>query len=91
MIRVIASAQLHLSDEEKLKILIQADRWRVWRSLDDQRLCLGCGRLINGHEVDTVQEDDGNGPIKLHCPTPGCQSIPLDWILPNPHGHHANS
>jgi hypothetical protein len=73
---------LHLSAQDKLDLLRQVDRWRKWQSLDDRRLCLGCGHLINGHEIDAVQTS-AELP-ELHCPTQGCQSIALDWILPNP-------
>ena len=24
----------------------------------------------------------GNGPLRLNCPTIGCNSIPMDWVLP---------
>jgi len=76
---------LHLSSEEKLKLLKQLDRWRQWRSLDDQRLCLGCGRLIDGHEIEAIAAAANDGDdAELRCPTGGCQSIPLDWILPTP-------
>jgi hypothetical protein len=80
---IILPTQLQVSPGEKLKLLKQLDRWRPWRSLDDQRLCLGCGRLITGHEIEAVRvEEDGREPLELHCPTQGCQSIPLDWTLP---------
>jgi hypothetical protein len=81
--RVIAPAQLRLSAEAKLNLLRQLDRWRQWQSLDDRRLCLGCGRLISGHEIEAIQAKEG-GLMEVRCPTQGCQSIPLDWILPNP-------
>jgi hypothetical protein len=82
---------LQLSSEEKLKLLKELDRWRQWRSLDDQRLCLGCGRLINGHEVEAIPAEANKGDdAELHCPTDGCQSIPLDWILPTRREHKTN-
>jgi hypothetical protein len=78
----IVSTQAPLSAEEKLELLKQLDRWRGWTSLDDKRLCLGCGRLFSGHEVEFVNGAAQN-TTEVHCPTHGCQSIPLDWILPN--------
>ena len=81
--RLITTTQLQISVEEKLKLLNQLDRWREWKSLDDRRLCLGCGRLFNGHEVEMITSE-GDSTVELHCPTRNCQSIPLDWILPNP-------
>jgi len=81
---------LQLSPEQKLRLLKQLDRWRQWRSLDDQRLCLGCGRLINGHEIEVIPAAADNGDAELHCPSEGCQSIPLDWILPTPREHEGS-
>jgi hypothetical protein len=52
-------------------------------------LCLGCGRLISGNEIELSQAADG-GQLEVHCPTRGCQSIPLDWILPNRRNREAN-
>lgn len=80
---IIAPAPLQLSAEDKLNLLRQVDRWRPWYSLEDRRLCLGCGRLISGNEIEAIQAFDGSH-VEVHCPTQGCQSIPLDWILPNP-------
>ena len=84
MMRIIAPAKFQLSAEEKVRLLNQLDRWRPWKSLDDQRLCLGCGRLFDGHKVEATQ-NEAEQIMELHCPTQGCQSIPLDWILPHPH------
>jgi hypothetical protein len=83
MIQSIASTQLQISAVEKLNVLKKLDRWRPWKSLDDRRLCLGCGRVISGHEIDISTVSDEQ-PVEVHCPTEGCQSMPLDWILPNP-------
>jgi len=81
IIGVIETVQLQISTEDKLLLLNQLDRWRRWKSLDDRRLCVGCGHMINGHEIEAIRsETDGSA---LHCPTTGCQSIPLDWILPD--------
>ena len=87
---ITASEQLQLSAEEKLTLLKQADRWRPWFALQDQRLCLGCGRLISGDEIEMTQAADG-GEVEAHCPTRGCQSNPLDWILPNPRDRESNA
>ena len=81
--KVIQTAQLQLSALEKLTLLRRVDRWRLWKSLDDQRLCLGCGQLINGHEIDVVATNESEDSVEVRCPTVGCQSIALDWILPH--------
>lgn len=40
---------------------------------------------MTGHEIEAgTMERQEEDPMELHCPTPGCQSIPLDWILPSP-------
>lgn len=80
---IIAPAQIHLSLEDRLALLRQLDRWRAWKSLDDKRLCLGCGRLFTGHDVE-MRHSATQEAIELHCPTDNCQAIPLDWILPHP-------
>jgi hypothetical protein len=82
MLTVIDTVQLQISAEDKLLLLNRLDRWRAWKSLNDRRLCLGCGRMITGHEIETTRNET-DGSI-VHCPTTGCQSIPLDWILPSP-------
>ena len=83
--RITSPAPFQLSADQKLDVLRPLDRWRPWRALNDQRLCLGGGRLMTGHDIDAVPaKRDGEEPVELHCPTQGCQSIPLDWILPNP-------
>jgi len=79
----ITTAQLQISAEDKLSLLNRLDRWRPWKSLDDRRLCLGCGHLISGHEIEAICGET-EGAAAVRCPTDGCQSIPLDWILPHP-------
>jgi hypothetical protein len=77
-LKIIAPAEIFT--EEKLNLLNQVDRWRRWQSLEDRRLCLGCGRMITGDEIEIIQPRE-NGALEAHCPTRGCQSIPLDWIF----------
>ncbi|HMJ06972.1 MAG TPA: hypothetical protein VK474_12000 [Chthoniobacterales bacterium] len=73
---------LPLEEPEKLVALREVDQYRRWASLRDQRRCLQCGRLITGHEIKIVISDDGHGPLRGLCPTSGCASIPMDWVLP---------
>lgn len=72
----------HVSDEEKLKLLRRLDQFRDWHSLDDERYCLVCSKIINGHGLQLVDGARGNGPLRLVCPTESCDSIPMDWVLP---------
>ena len=67
-----------LLPEEKLAILQATDTRRKWYSLDDQRVCVLCDRTITGRQIEITRES--TGPYSLHCPTPGCPSVPSDWF-----------
>ena len=71
-----------LSDANKLDVLRRLDQFRKWRSLDDKRFCLVCGKIINGWQIQVAGGTRGNGPLQLSCPTERCNSIPMDWVLP---------
>lgn len=73
---------LALDDSEKLAALREVDLYRPWRSLDDKRRCLVCGRHITGRQIRFAVFADGSGPLRGHCPSSGCSSIPMDWALP---------
>lgn len=68
----------HLLPEEKLAILQAADPRRKWYSLDDQRVCVLCDRAITGRQIEITRGPAG--VYSLHCPTPGCPSVPSDWF-----------
>jgi len=76
-------APIALSSAEKLEILQRLDRYRKWHSLDEKRYCLACGQIIAGHEILVVGGTRGTGPLRLVCPSRGCHSIPMDWVIPN--------
>ncbi|HEY5036631.1 MAG TPA: hypothetical protein VII74_05820 [Chthoniobacterales bacterium] len=69
----------HVALDGKLSALRESDTHRRWQSLDDQRICILCGRLITGRMIDIWQ--DGRGAYRLHCPTPGCPSAPRDCFI----------
>ena len=71
---------MHLKLDERLSILRAEDRFRNWRSLDDERLCIICKRKFNGRHVEICRL--GNRKYELHCPTEGCNSRPHLWIYP---------
>src|SRR5215471_8880655 len=73
---------VELSDDEKLEVLGRLDQFRQWHSLDEKRYCLVCGNLISGRQIQVADGTRGNGPLRLSCPTEGCNSIPMDWVLP---------
>jgi hypothetical protein len=75
-------APIEVKPAEKLELLQRLDRYRKWQSLDEKRYCLACGRLIDGHDILVVGGTRGTGPLRLVCPTKGCHSIPMDWVIP---------
>jgi len=79
---VALSKATKLSDEEKLEVLRRLDQFRQWRSLEEKRYCLVCGTIITGRQIQIAGGTRGNGPLRLSCPTEGCNSIPMDWVLP---------
>jgi hypothetical protein len=73
---------LKLTEQEKLEALQRLDRFRKWRSLDDKRYCLVCSTIITGREIQIIGGTRGAGPLRVICPSDGCHSIPMDWVLP---------
>jgi len=71
-----------LPDTDKLAALCRLDQFRQWRSLDEKRFCLVCGKIITGRQIQVAGGTRGNGPLRLSCPTERCNSIPMDWVLP---------
>ena len=76
------SSPITLSDDEKLDALRRLDQFRQWRSLDEKRYCLVCGKIITGRQIQIDGGTRGNGALRLRCPTESCNSIPMDWVLP---------
>ena len=76
------SPPVTLSDADKLEALRRLDQFRHWRSLDEKRYCLVCGKIITGRQIEVAGGTRGNGPLRLSCPTERCHSIPMDWVLP---------
>jgi hypothetical protein len=73
---------IELGDQDKLQILRRLDKFRPWRSLDDKRYCLSCGKILTGHDIVVIGGTRGNGPLRVICPTQRCHSIAMDWALP---------
>jgi hypothetical protein len=74
------SPPVTLSDADKLDALRRLDQFRQWRSLDDKRYCLVCGKIITGRQIQVAGGTEG--PLRLSCPTERCNSISMDWVLP---------
>ena len=70
-----------LPDTGRLDALRRLDQFREWRSLDDKRYCLFCGKIITGRQIEVPNGTHGNGQSRLSCPTERCNSIPMDWVL----------
>ena len=79
---VTLTTAIRLSDNEQLEILRRLDQFRTWHSLDEKRYCLVCGKVIAGRQIQVAGGTRGNGRLGLNCPTEGCNSIPMDWVLP---------
>jgi hypothetical protein len=71
-----------LSDTDKLDVLQRLDQFRKWNSLDDKRYCLCCAKIITGYEIEVIGGTRGMRQLHISCPTKGCDSIPMDWVLP---------
>lgn len=73
-----AAMHHHLLPEERLRVLQANDPRRRWHSLDDQRVCVLCGRTITGRQVSITH--DLSGKYSVRCPTEGCPAVPSDWF-----------
>ena len=76
------SPPVKLSNVDKLDALRRLDQFRQWRSLDEKRFCLVCGKIITGQQIKVAGGTRGDGALRLSCPTERCNSIPMDWVLP---------
>jgi hypothetical protein len=79
---VAISPPTPLTDADKLDALRVLDQFREWHSLDDNRYCLVCGKIITGRQIQVAGGKRGDGPLRVNCPTEQCNSIPMDWVLP---------
>jgi hypothetical protein len=70
------------SSEDKLKLLQRLDGFRPWRDVHERRLCLGCGKVISGNAIKVTRGLDGQGLLRLRCPTDDCRAGPMEWVEP---------
>ena len=75
------SEPIFLSPEEKLEILRSLDIFHPWESLDETRICGRCGQVFAGHDIKVFGAARTEGGMRLECPTEGCLSVPIEWIL----------
>jgi hypothetical protein len=69
-----------ISPAEKLRLVREFDIFHPWQSLDEKRYCRRCGGTFRGREIKVVSARDGTG-YRLECPTEGCPSVPIEWII----------
>ena len=62
---------------ERLEILRAGDKLRTWSSLDDERICMLCQRILNGWQIQILR--DQRGRYLLKCPTPDCAAFAAHW------------
>ena len=70
--------------ENKLDALRQLDEFHFWHELDDVRICQRCHRRITGWQIELFEIPGARGALRLHCPTPDCDSSPGEWIYADP-------
>jgi hypothetical protein len=73
-----------ISAEEKLEAVRRVDIFHHWDSLDEKRLCVRCGQIISGREIKVFGGKRGQGALRLECPTEGCASVPIEWLMLEP-------
>ena len=81
---VSVSTPLQLRDEDKLDLLRYLDEFHYWHSLDDERICKRCSRVITGRQIIVTELQGRRGQLSLKCPTAGCASTIGEWIYANP-------
>jgi hypothetical protein len=79
---MVVSPPITLAETAKLDALRELDQFRQWRSLDDKRYCLVCGSIVTGRQIQVWSGTPAIGRLRVSCPTKGCNSIPMDWVLP---------
>jgi hypothetical protein len=78
---VALAPSISLPDAEKLNVLRRLDQFRQWHSLDDERYCLVCGKIVTGQQIKVAGGTRGNGALRLNCPSERCNSI--SYSCPN--------
>jgi hypothetical protein len=75
---------LKLLPEDKLDALRYLDEFRFWYSLDDQRRCQRCHRVLTGKQIEVLEPQGTRGRMLLRCPTSGCDSNSSEWVYIDP-------
>jgi hypothetical protein len=80
----MSASPLKLVAQDKLDLLRYLDEFHYWHSLDDERRCKRCSRVINGHQILVFELEGTRGKLRLQCPTVACMSTPSDWVYADP-------
>lgn len=75
---------LTLTSEEQLLALRELDIFHRWESIDERRYCCRCDKIITGRQIKVFARPRSHDPSRLECPTEGCLSVPLEWIILDP-------
>ena len=78
------SMAVSLLPEEKLDALRYLDEFRFWYSLDDQRRCQRCHRVLTGRQIQVLKRKGTRDGMLLRCPTAGCDSTSNEWVYVDP-------
>jgi hypothetical protein len=78
-----------LEPEANLAIIRQIDCFHPWKSLAEKRRCRRCGTLFTGEQIE-IAGGRGSTPLRLQCPTDGCCSVPIEWMMPPAAAEDAN-
>jgi hypothetical protein len=76
------AALVRLDPADRLILLRRLDRFRKWQSLDDQRFCRCCHKLIIGRQIEVIDASPEDEVFRLACPTINCSSNIEDWVYP---------
>lgn len=68
-----------LSDRARLNLLRENDPLRRWTSLDDNRICMACGRKLTGRTIRIFRRGHR---VLFECPTAGCVSGLAEFAAP---------
>jgi hypothetical protein len=81
MLALVETQPLVLSRAEKLAIVRERDIFHLWGSLDEKRFCQRCGATFSGNEIKVFPGRRAGIPYRLECPTAGCPSVPIEWMM----------
>jgi hypothetical protein len=77
----MAAYLLELAPAKKLRALREADIFHPWHSLDEKRHCRRCGQIFTGRQIKVYRVRGEGMRYRLECPTEGCPSVPIEWMV----------